>query len=113
MRNRIMQPQTEKPTVGVVDLYLLDRLPHAADPEHILQHRQLEQDNRVKAGASVILAVAILYQVIDEAPVNGFFQLSYEVIFRNKFLQACELNLSPGSFLRCVSSFLSPPVSLF
>ena len=104
-----MQPQAEKPTVGVVDLYLLDRLPHASDPEHILQHRQLEQDNRVKAGASVILAVAILYQVIDEAPVNGFFQLSYEVIFRNKFLQARELKLSPVISSAACHHFSRPP----
>ena len=108
-----MQPQAEKPTVGVVDLYLLDRLPHASDPEHILQHRQLEQDNRVKAGASVILAVAILYQVIDEAPVNGFFYLSYEVIFRNKFLQARELDLSPVLFSAACHHFSRPLASLF
>ena len=56
MRHRVVQSQAEKPAVCHVHLDLLDRLPHAPDPKHVLHNRQLDQDNGVEAGASIILA---------------------------------------------------------
>ena len=95
MRHGVAQAEAEEPAVGSVHLDLLNRLPHAPYSEHVLDHRQLDQDHRVKAGASVILAIAALHHLIDEAPVDGVFQLSYEVILRYQLVQACKLNLVP------------------
>ena len=95
MRHRVMQPQPKKPAVGIVYLDLLDRLPHAPDPKHILHHRQLDQDDWVEAGASVILAVTFFHHPVDEAPVDGVLQLAYKVIFRHQLVQTRELDLIP------------------
>ena len=95
MRHSVAQAEAEEPAVGCVHLDLLDRLPHAPYPKHVLDHRQLDQDHRVEAGTSVILAITALHHLIDEAPVDGVFQLSYKVIFRHQLVQARELNLVP------------------
>ena len=95
MWHRVMQPKAEKPTVCCVYLDLLDRLPHAPDPKHVLHNRQLDQNDRIKAGTSVILAIAVRHHLVDEAPVNGVLQLSHKVIFRHQLVQTRELDLIP------------------
>ncbi len=93
MLHRIMQPQAKKPAVGIVHLNLLDRLAHAPDPKHILYSRQLNQDNRIETGASVVFAVAVRHHLINEAPVDGVLQLTYKVICRHQLVKTRELNL--------------------
>ena len=95
MRYRIVQSQSQKPTVCVVYLYLPDRLPHTPYSEHILQHRQLDQYDGVEARPSLLLAVAVLHHFIDEAPVDRVFYLSYYMFLRHKLIYARQLDLFP------------------
>ena len=67
----------------------------APNPKHELNHCQFDQDDRVEAWASVIFAIAVFHKLIDEAPIYGVFQLSYQMIFRHKFFQTRELYLIP------------------
>ena len=96
MRHRVVQPKAEKPAVCHVHLDLLDRLPHAPDPKHILHNWQLDQYDRVEAATSVILAIAVRLHLVDKTPVNGVLQFAYKVIFRHQLVQTCELDLAPA-----------------
>ena len=64
-----MQPQTKKPSVCHVYLDLLDRLSHAPNPKHELDHCQFDQDDGVEAWTSVIFAITVFHKLIDEAPI--------------------------------------------
>ena len=108
-----MQPQAEKPTIRIVYLDLLDRLPHTPDSKHILHHRKLDQDDRVEARASVVLAVAVRHHLVDETPVDGVLQFAYKMIFRHQLVQTRELDLIP--ILASISCHHAPrlPLLLF
>ena len=90
-----MQSKSKKPPVRHVHLDLLNRLPHATYPKHKLYNGQFNQNDRVEAGSSIVFAIAVFLHFVDEAPIDGVFQLPYKVIFRYKIVQARELDLIP------------------
>ena len=57
VRQCLRHAVSQKPTICYVDFHFLHRLPQRPDPEQVLYHHQLEQDHRVDAWPSLVLAV--------------------------------------------------------
>ena len=70
MRKRLRHGISQKPAIRHIHFRVFHRLPKQAYPEQMPNQHQLEQHHRIKAGATIVLAVQILHQIIDVREIH-------------------------------------------
>ena len=92
VRNLVPQAESKEPTIGHVDLNLLDQLPFGTNPEQVAKHQHLEKNNRVNRGPTVVQAIKPLHLLVDEAEIDGCFYLAQKMVGWHQFLDAHKLH---------------------
>ena len=93
MGNGIVKVQAQEPAIGQIHFDLFDRLAHTLDPKQVLNECDLEKDDRIDARSSIVLAVFIFDQVIDETEVDHCIDFSKQMVLWNEFFKGYDLHL--------------------